>query len=63
MQRRQARLKLVSGLRVNTSLNGACIELVEEQTEMQPGKPIALRAKGTQRWAAGIIHWKQIHRL
>jgi len=60
MQRRQARLKLVSGLRVNTSLNGACIELVEEQTEMQPGKPIALRAKGTQRWAAGIIRWKQI---
>jgi hypothetical protein len=60
MQRRQARLKLVSGLRVNTSLNGACIELVEEQTEMQPGKPIALRAKGTQRWAAEIIRWKQI---
>ena len=60
MQRRQAKLKLVSGLRVNTSLNGACIELAQEQADMQPGKPIALRAKGTQRWAAGIIRWKQI---
>ncbi|MDG2502302.1 MAG: hypothetical protein P8M77_07910 [Porticoccaceae bacterium] len=60
IQRRQAKLKLVTGLRINTSLNGACIELVEEQPEMLPGKPIALGAKGTQRWAAGIVRWKQI---
>lgn len=60
MQRRQAKLKLVTGLRVNTSLNGACIELVEEQSEMQPGKAIALRAKGSQGWSAAIVRWKQI---
>lgn len=54
------KLSLHRGLRVNTSLNGACIELVQDLSEMQPGKPIALRTKDSQRWAAGIIRWKQI---
>ncbi|MDA8782635.1 hypothetical protein N9N16_05510 [Porticoccaceae bacterium] len=58
--KKPVKLSLHRGLRINTSLNGACIELVEDLSEMQPGKPIALRTRDSRRWAAGIIRWKQI---
>ncbi len=50
----------LQGLRINTSLNGACIELMEDQAAMQPGKTIALQTSTNQRWTAGIVRWKQI---
>lgn len=58
---RPAKLVLMRGIRVNTSLNGACIELLDEHAETaQPGAPIAVRAKGANDWSAGIVRWKHV---
>ena len=54
------KLKLLRGIRTDISLNGACIELVDDKNELQPGEPIAIRTKGNPKWSAGIIRWKNI---
>jgi len=56
----KTKLKLMRGLRTDISLNGACIELVDDRSELQPGEPIAIRTKGNAKWVAGIIRWKHI---
>jgi hypothetical protein len=56
----KTKLKLTRGLRTDISLNGACIELVDDRSELQPGEPIAIRTKGKAKWIAGIIRWKHI---
>jgi len=54
------KLLLIRGIRTDISLNGACIELVDDKNELQPGEPIAIRTKGSAKWVAGIIRWKHI---
>ena len=54
------KLLLIRGIRTDISLNGACIELVDDKNELQPGEPIAVRTKGSAKWVAGIIRWKHI---
>lgn len=56
----KTRLRLMRGTRTDISLNGACIELVDNKNELQPGEPIAIRTKGNAKWVAGIIRWKHI---
>ena len=56
----KTKLKLIRGIRNDISLNGACIELVDNNNELQPGEPIAVRSKGNAKWEAGIIRWKHI---
>lgn len=56
----KTKLKLLRGIRTDISLNGACIELVDDKNELQPGEPIAIRTKGNPKWSAGIIRWKHI---
>jgi hypothetical protein len=56
----KTKLKLMRGLRTDISLNGACIELVDDRSELQPGEPIAIRTKGNAKWVAGIIRRKHI---
>ena len=58
--KKTSKINPLQGLRINTSLNGACVELMEDQTAMQPGKTIALQTNTSQRWTAGIVRWKQI---
>lgn len=56
-----ARLVLMRGIRVNTSLNGACVEILDDHGEMaQPGAAISVRAKGSNDWSAGIVRWKHV---
>jgi hypothetical protein len=57
---KKTKIKLMRGLRTDISLNGACIELVDNSNELQPGEPIAIRTKGSAKWVAGIIRWKHI---
>lgn len=58
--KKTTKINPLQGLRINTSLNGACVELMEDQTAMQPGKTIALQTSTNPRWSAGIVRWKQI---
>jgi len=58
--KKTSKINPLQGLRINTSLNGACVELMKDQTAMQPGKTIALQTSTSQRWTAGIVRWKQI---
>ena len=60
-EKKKTTLTLFRGIRVNTSLKGACVELIEGQNDsINPGEPIALRTKDSNSWTAGIIRWKHI---
>ncbi len=52
--------KVVQALRSNVSLNGACIELSDKNTQLQPGELVAVRTRESNKWMAGIVRWKHI---
>ena len=60
MRANKTKLKLMRGMRNDISLNGACIELIDNKNELYPGELIAIRTKGTTKWIAGIIRWKHM---
>ncbi len=59
VRNRKPRLRLMRGMRTDISLNGACIELTDNN-QLQPGEPIALRTKGSAKWLTGIVRWKHV---
>lgn len=58
--KRGPRLKVLRALRINVSLNGACVELSDKNVQLQPCELIAVHTAGSNKWTVGIIRWKQI---
>tara|TARA_B110000503_G_scaffold142895_1_gene241511 strand:- start:13040 stop:14695 length:1656 start_codon:yes stop_codon:yes gene_type:complete len=55
---KKTKLSLIRGMRTDISLNGCCIELPREESELKPGEVVAIRVKGSSKWQVGIIRWK-----
>lgn len=48
-----------SGIRINTSSKGACVEMSDAPDNLTPGELIAVREKEGDSWLIGIIRWVQ----